>query len=193
VVSSGGVRARRAGQLECSTTSPAADPAVPSTEEAAMANSSSDREPSRVLAASQSIVRAEKRRWTRISRVLIAVEGLFCLVLGAVGVVVAAQATSETVTVSGFKAGLPQFTILAVTGVVLLVALLLPRALRRVVLVKAIVFAALFVAGAVLYPKGSWDLNMAGALLAAAISLLGLAEFVLLGSERFVSTPSAPA
>src|SRR3954468_15146955 len=113
-----------------------------------MAHSSSDREPSRVLAASESIVRAEQRRWTRVSRMLIAVEGLFCLVLGVVGVVVAAQATTQTVTVSGFKAGQPQFTILAVAGVVLLVALLLPRALRRVVLVKAIVFAALFVAGA---------------------------------------------
>jgi hypothetical protein len=49
------------------------------------------------------------------------------------------------------------------------------------------------VTGAVLYPEGSWNLHMAGALLAAAIALAGMAEFILLGSERFVSTPSAPA
>lgn len=157
-----------------------------------MAHSSHDRE-SRVLAASEAIVETEKRRMTRVARVLIGIEAVFCLVLGVAGIIIAARSVAPTVTVAGFKAGVPQFTILAVTGVLLLIALLLPRALRRVVLVKAIVFAALFVAGAALYPQGSWDLNMAGALLAAAIALLGLSEFVLLGSERFVSTPSAPA
>lgn len=30
-------------------------------------------------------------------------------------------------------------------------------------------------------------------MLAGAVALLGFAQFVLLGSERFVSTPSAPA
>ena len=148
---------------------------------------------SRSLAAADAVVSAEKRRLTSVARALIAVEGLLCLALGAAGVVVAAQATTPTVMVAGFKSGLPQFVILTVTGVVLLAALAVPGALRRVVLVKAIAFAALYVIGAALRPEGSWDLNWAAALLAGAIALLGFSQFVLLGSERFVSTPSAPA
>jgi hypothetical protein len=151
------------------------------------------RRPSRVLRTSEAVVEREKSRLTRIARIVIGVEAVLCLALGAVGTVVAASAGTPTVTVIGFRMGMPQFVILAVTGVVLFAALLAPRALRRVVLTKAIVYAALFVAGAVYYPEGSWNLNFAGALLAAVIALLGLSTFVLLGSERFVSTPSAPA
>jgi hypothetical protein len=154
--------------------------------------SSSDRE-SRVLAASESVVRAEKTRMTWVARIMVIVEGVFCLVLGVIGAVVAARSTEPTVTVIGFRLGLPQFLVLVGVGAVLLLALLVPSVLRRVVLVKAIVMAALFVTGAVLYPEGSWNLNMAGALLAAAIALAGMAEFILLRSEGFVSTPSAPA
>lgn len=108
-----------------------------------MTRPSSHPESSRSLAASDAVVAAEKRRLTTVARALIAVEGVLCLVLGGAGVVVAAQATTPTVFVVGFKAGLPQFLILTVTGVVLLAALAISRALRRVVLIKAIVFAAL--------------------------------------------------
>lgn len=56
---------------------------------------------------------AEKARLTRVARLLITVEGVFCLVLGVAGIIVAARSVQPTVLVGDFKLGLPQFTILA--------------------------------------------------------------------------------
>jgi hypothetical protein len=121
------------------------------------------------------------------------VESILIAALGAVGIMAVLASPLETATVAGFTLGLPQFAALIAAAAAMLLALPNKLALRRVALVKAIGFAALFVAGAVYYPVGAWAVNMPGALLAAAISLAGMAEFILIGSANFVSEPSAPA
>jgi hypothetical protein len=149
--------------------------------------------PSRILEITKAYVEEESSRLFRRTRLAMVGESVLIGALSAAGIIAVLGSTAETATVAGFTLGLPQFIALGVAAVAMLLALPNKLALRRVALVKAISFAALFVAGAVYYPAGAWAVNMPGALLAAAVALAGMAEFILIGSANFVSEPSAPA
>jgi hypothetical protein len=135
----------------------------------------------------------EAQRFTRRTRAVMAVEGALALVLGVAGVVAALKADTATVTVAGFRLGLPQFAVLGGIGVLILATLRHPVALRRVAGISAVVATVMFVAGGVYYPHGVWDLNVAGIFLPAVIALAGFAEAVFLSSADFVTAPSDPA
>ena len=132
----------------------------------------------------------EARRFTRRTRVAMALEGVLALALGGAGVVAALDAGTATVAVAGFRLGLPQFAVLAGLGALLLVSLRSRTALRRAAVVSAVVATAMFVAGGAHYPHGVWDMNIAGIFLPAVIALAGFVEYVLLSSVEFVSAPS---
>lgn len=149
--------------------------------------------PSTVLEIITAHVDEESSRLLRRTRVAMAIESVLIGVLGAVGIVAVLGSDAQTATITGFTLGLPQFCALGAAAVAMLLALPTTIALRRVALVKATGFAALFVAGSVYYPVGAWAVDMPGALLPAAVALAGMAEFILLGSAHFVSEPSAPA
>jgi hypothetical protein len=132
----------------------------------------------------------EARRYTRRTRTAMALEGVLALALGGAGVVAALAADTATVTVAGFRLGLPQFAVLAGLGALLLVSLRSRTALRRAAVVSAVVATAMFVAGGAHYPHGAWDMNIAGIFLPAAIALAGFVDYVFLSSVEFVSAPS---
>ena len=135
----------------------------------------------------------EARRFIRRTRAVMAVEGALALVLGGVGVVAALGADTATVTVAGFRLGLPQFAVLAGIGVLVLATLRHPVALRRAAGVSAVVGTVMFVVGGAHYPDGVWDVNVAGIFLPAVIALAGFVEAVLLSSADFVPAPSDAA
>ncbi len=130
----------------------------------------------------------EARRFSRRTRISMAVEGVLALALGGVGVLYAGEAA--TATVAGVRLGLPQFAVLAAIGLAILVTLRRPAWLRRVAVAKAGVAAAMFASGGVYYPVGAWDMNLAGIFLPVVIALAGFVQFVFLGSANFVSEPS---
>ncbi|MDD7941549.1 hypothetical protein PHK61_24310 [Actinomycetospora lutea] len=133
----------------------------------------------------------ETRTFTRRTQMVMGVEGAVALALGGAGVVAALVADTATATAAGIRLGLPQFAGLAALGALILVTLRRPVALRRVALIAATVAAAMFVSGAVYYPHGVWDMNVAGIFLPAVIALGGFAEFVFLGSANFVTAPGS--
>lgn len=132
----------------------------------------------------------EARRFTRRTRVAMALEGVLAVALGGAGVVIALGSDEATAAVAGFRLGLPQFAVLAGLGALLLVSLRSRTALRRAAVVSAVVATAMFVAGGVHYPHGVWDINTAGIFLPAVIALAGFVEYVFLSSVEFVSAPS---
>lgn len=134
----------------------------------------------------------EARRFARRTRAVMALEGALAVGLGGAGVVSALGTGAATVTVAGVRLGLPQFAVLAAIGVLILVSLGHPVALRRVAVVAATVATAGFVAGGVHHPAGVWDVDLAGIAVLVVIALAGFVEFVLLGSADFVSEPSDP-
>jgi len=133
---------------------------------------------------------AEARRFTRRTRTVMAAEGALALALGGVGVATLLGGDAPTATIAGVRLGLPQFAVLAVVGVALLVTLRHPAWLRRVAVSKAVVAAAMFAAGAVYFPVGAWDMSLVGIFLPVVIALGGFVQFVFLGSANFVSEPS---
>jgi len=133
---------------------------------------------------------AEARRFTRRTRISMAVEGVLALALGGVGVGLLWAGEAATATVAGVRLGLPQFAVLAAIGLAILVTLRHPAWLRRVAVSKATVATAMFAAGGVYYPLGAWDMNLAGIFLPVVIALAGFVQFVFLGSANFVSEPS---
>lgn len=135
-------------------------------------------------------IEQEARRFTRWTRRAMAVEGVLVLLLGAGGVVAALAADTAVVTVAGFRLGLPQFAMLAVTGLLILATLRHPAGLRRVAVGTAVVATAMFVAGGVHYPEGIWDVNLAGIFLPWLLALAGFVQAVLLSTADFVSAPS---
>ncbi|PVZ05348.1 hypothetical protein [Actinomycetospora cinnamomea] len=132
----------------------------------------------------------EARRFTRRVRWAMAVEGVLALVLGAAGVAAVLEAGAATATVAGVRLGLPQFAVLVAVGALVLLTLRHRAWLRRVAVSKAVLAAALFVAGSVYYPHGVWEMNAAGIFLPVVIALAGFVEFVFLGTANFVSEPS---
>lgn len=133
---------------------------------------------------------AEARRFTRRTRTAMAVEGAVALTLGGAGVAALLGGDALTATIAGVRLGLPQFAVLAAIGVAIVVTLRHPAWLRRVAVAKAAVAASMFTAGAVYYPLGAWDMNIAGIFLPVVIALAGFVQFVFLGSANFVSEPS---
>jgi hypothetical protein len=133
---------------------------------------------------------AQARRFTRRTRTATAVEGALALALGGAGVAALLGGDALTATIAGVRLGLPQFAVLAVVGIAIVVTLRHPAWLRRVAVSKAVVATAMFAAGAVYYPLGAWDMNMVGIFLPVVIALSGFVQFVFLGSANFVSEPS---
>ncbi|MFC5139923.1 hypothetical protein ACFPK1_16915 [Actinomycetospora rhizophila] len=132
----------------------------------------------------------EARRFTRRTRAAMAVEGVLALALGGVGLAALVAGGAATATVAGIRLGLPQFAVLAAVGAAILLTLRHPAWLRRVAVSKATMAAAMFAAGAVYFPLGAWDMNLAGIFLPVVIALAGFVQFVFLGSANFVSEPS---
>lgn len=132
----------------------------------------------------------EARRFSRRTRISMAVEGVLALTLGGIGAAVVAAGEAATATVAGLRLGLPQFTVLAVIGLAILLTLRHPAWLRRVAVSKAAVSTAMFAAGGVYFPVGAWDMNLPGIFLPVVIALAGFVQFVFLGSANFVSEPS---
>ena len=133
----------------------------------------------------------EARRFTARTRAAMAVEGVLALALGGAGLAVLLGGDAATATVAGVRLGLPQYAVLVGIGLAILATLRSPGWLRRVAVTKAVVTTSMVAAGAVYFPLGAWDMNLAGIFLPVVIALAGFVEFVLLGSANFVSAPSA--
>ncbi len=130
-------------------------------------------------------------RWTRLAMLA---QGALKAALGGLGLWSLTGTDASSTTVAGIRLGYPVLVVLLLAAVAVVVTAPWPhRALRRVALASAIVWASMYVAGAVYYPGDGtpWASNAGTAAMLATLALASFAEFVLLNAEVFEPLPGS--